>query len=425
VTGEIQPSRQGTRVIVERDSVNDDFVVVTRLVAIDGAQVLKDQPILEVETSKSVSEVAAPTAGRVSMRARVGDELRIGELMFEIEPGGSQASATPVPQAIPDDAGVAAIIEAKPVQGASILSLAARRAAQSHAIAAERFVAGAWVTEADVLAMARTAETPTPVPEAPARTQLVKQSKRKRIEIRNLAVGNAHGSTSTIGATITLGAPRLVRPPPMFRDSIADLIVFEGARLMKRYPRLNGYCFDERQIAVYEYVNFGISFDSDANLKVLAIQDCDTHGLSNIQQEFARLLELYESGGRIDEQVLASATVTLSDLSSVPVSFMHPLINGRQALILGVTHPTAGRYEVFASFDHRVTEGLEVSRFLGELQQRIGSHFGKGPATCELLCSACRKTMQEELRLGGRGFLDVTLGDGSKGLLCRSCFAGY
>jgi pyruvate dehydrogenase E2 component (dihydrolipoamide acetyltransferase) len=427
------------RVIVERESVNDDSVVVTRVVVTDGAMVLERQPVLEVETSKTASEVVAPVGGRVLLRASVGDELNIGELLFEIEPPGSESIAPGRREAAQINSGTPPLEQ--PVR-APVLSLAARRAAQAHGIAQDRFAHGGWVTAADVLAMAGApaqatatsarVQTPPSVAESIAAagtgavpTLLQPFSKRKQHEIRNLAIGNSHGSTSTIGASLMVRGPRLVKPPALFRDSIADLIIYEGARLFAAFPQLNACWADERRVALYQCVNFGVSFDSGDNLKVLAIRAADTLSLEHTQREFARLLDLYESGARIDDELLASATVTLSDLSGMPVSFMHPLVNGRQALILGITRPSAQRYDVFASFDHRVSEGLTVARFLSELSLRVCSHFHERSIVGDLSCSACRKPMQEELRLGGRGLLDVTLGDGSKGLLCRNCFVGY
>jgi pyruvate/2-oxoglutarate dehydrogenase complex dihydrolipoamide acyltransferase (E2) component len=319
--------------------------------------------------------------------------------------------------------------------------LAARRAAQSHGVADERFAAGAWVTAGDVIAIcgARAATPPPPAPAASVGRRIAEgpayslemQSKRKRIEIRNLAIGNSHSSTSTIGAAFALSGVRLIKPPPIFREPIADLVIFEGARLLKKFARLNACWMDERQIALYETVNFGVSFDSGDNLKVLAIRNADQCSLIDVQTQYLQLLDLYESGDRIEEALLTDATVTLSDLSGVPISFMHPLLNGRQSLILGVTHASAERFDVFASFDHRVSEGLAVARFLEELKLRVLSHFRADSIVRadglvrDLSCSACMKPMTEELRLGGRGLLNVTLGDGSEGLLCRNCFVGY
>jgi pyruvate/2-oxoglutarate dehydrogenase complex dihydrolipoamide acyltransferase (E2) component len=425
------------RVTVERESVNDDSVIIRNLLVVDGSMVSAGQAVLEIETSKSIAEIAAPIGGTVRLRARLGDELQIGELMFEVLPDG----AHPV---MPDGSEVATMLSTPAAGAVPLMSLAAQRAARALELPLDSFAPGSWVTAQDVALAAhgvqpapdtmapegrpaRATPTPSVVFQAADASALQRLSKRKQSENRNLAIGNAHGSISTIGVSLKLSGPRLVQPAPLFRTSIADLLVFEGARLLRGYPLLNACWADERQVAVYEHVNFGISFDSGDNLKVLAIRRADTLGLPEIHAEFARLLDLYESGDRIDEELLGSATVTLSDLSGVPVSFMQPLINGRQSLILGVTRPAADRFDLFASFDHRVTEGLAVARFLVELSERASSHFGKAVAAgaVDLACSACKKPMAEELELGGRGFLDVTLGDGSKGMLCRNCLMGY
>jgi pyruvate dehydrogenase E2 component (dihydrolipoamide acetyltransferase) len=434
LTANLSPAPLLGRVMVERDSVNDDSVIVTRLAVSDGEVVAKGQVVLDIETSKSASEVVSPQAGRIVLRVCVGDELKIGELMFEVIPAEAQVPATTSTDSAALPVSSVSTSPVDPAVKAPVFSLAARRAALLQGIAPDRFAPGAWVTAVDVAAVAKNDRPPaaqsateTPAPAAgAAASSLQKLSKRKRNEIRNLAIGNAHGSTSTIGATFTAEGQRLVKPPPIFRDTIADLVIFEGSRLFRQYPGLNAYWVDDRQIALYDSVNFGVSFDSGDNLKVLAISGADQRSLIDIQNEYTRLLDLYEAGGRIDDELLSGATVTLSDLSRVPISFMHPLVNGRQALILGITRASAVRYDVFASFDHRVSEGLAVSRFLSELRERVVSHFGAAStAVGELFCSACRRPMAEELQLGGRGFLNVTLGDGSKGLLCRNCFIGY
>jgi pyruvate/2-oxoglutarate dehydrogenase complex dihydrolipoamide acyltransferase (E2) component len=410
------------RVVVERDSVNDDSVVLTRLLCAHGAAVTKGQPVLEIETSKSATEIVAPEEGRLVLHAKVGDELPIGQLMFEIVCAAVPAVAADVGAPLTgQDSSSAESAAAPSADAAAVLSFAARRAAQARGISPDQLPQNAWVISSDLDALTgvqRVARLPRP----PGRSEGL--SKRKQTEIHNLLAGNAHGLTSTIGASLQLTGNRLVRPAPIFRDSVADLVVFEGARLLRRYPRLNGCWVSDKQIELYQDVNFGVSFDSGDNLKVLAIRRADTLSLSAVQQEFVRLLELYESGERIDTDLLTDATVTLSDLSNTGASYMHPLLNGHQSLIVGVTRPHACHYEFFASFDHRVSEGLMVAQFLSDLQQRIASHFREAGAV-ELACSACSKPMAEELRLGGRGLLNVTLANGSSGLLCRNCFSGY
>ncbi len=57
---------------------------------------------------------------------------------------------------------------------------------------------------------------------------------------------------------------------------------------------------------------------------------------------------------------------------------MLPLINGHQSLILGVVRYPHDSFEVFASFDHRLAEGMRVVNFLGDLTERVASHHRGG-----------------------------------------------
>ncbi len=82
-------------------------------------------------------------------------------------------------------------------------------------------------------------------------------------------------------------------------------------------------------------------------------------------------MELYESNKPIPVELLEGSTVTLSDLSITGASFMLPLLIGQQSLILGIVKHEAAHFEVFASFDHRLAEGLRVARFLESLRERI------------------------------------------------------
>ena len=83
------------------------------------------------------------------------------------------------------------------------------------------------------------------------------------------------------------------------------------------------------------------------------------------------------------------------------------------------------QYSIFASFDHLVSEGLNVTKFLSELKGRVESHFYDSSAGFNLYCDGCEKTISEEISLGNRGFINITLFDGSTGCFCRNCYEGW
>lgn len=423
------------RVFVDRETVNDETVVVRRLFKNSGDAVAPGDVILEYETSKTTVESEATEAGVLAIAVKQDDEIPVGSLLFEI----LTSEEVSLPVKIRDSNDVSSSVIGQSKLEVPELSRKARALAEQLGVESAAAKLAGWVTSADVSELAF-APVPAPVRPAaaislPERSEphglaqisahtLLTRSKRKRAEARALIEANQFGTTSTIGMHVPIDGGRLARPPALFSDSIADLVVFEAARLLRHFPELNAFHFDESRIGQYEHVNVGISFDNGANLKVLALKSADKKTLQQVQSDFLTLLEHYESGQTISEELLTSSTITISDLSRSAADFMLPLVNGPQSLIIGITRAEHG-YRLFGSFDHRVADGLGVSKFLEQLARRVASHFSaRASAPQNSRCAACDKEMRQELALGHRGMIKMVLADGREGVLCHACFAG-
>lgn len=406
-------------VLVPRENVNDDSVVVRAIHVKSGDFVNKGQLILEIETSKTSIDIESPDAGLVSHNLEVGAEVDIGSLLFCV---GSLESLTKVikgVEQIPHQSSVVKISKA-----------AAKRAKELNVDVTN--LGGEWISTDDVERKAGFSKTKInaedDINDARSFSVPLKKeffSKRKRAEIKNLQLGNYQSKSSTIGINITVPAQRIVPPPFLFQNSISDLIAYEGSRLLRKYPELNSVFIDSKTWGKYSEVNFGWSFDSGANLKVLAIKSSDKISLTELQNEIIRMLDLYESNQNIPIELLTSSTITISDLSKTDAVFMLPLINGFQSLILGVVKQKDNSFSIYATFDHRVSEGLRVTNFLSELKSRIHSYFVDANGIASIVCYACEKTMAEETSLGNRGFIKITLPNGEESNLCHNCFCGW
>ena len=104
---------------------------------------------------------------------------------------------------------------------------------------------------------------------------------------------------------------------------------------------------------------------------------------------------------------------------------MLPLINGYQSLILGVVRQQKNFFTIYATFDHRLSEGLRVVNFLSELKSRILSYYLDGQNIASIKCYACEKTMSHEIADGYRGFVKMTLQNGDDANFCHQCFGGW
>lgn len=83
---------------VPREDVNDDAVTVARWLAAAGQAVAAGQPLCELETTKTIFEVAAPEAGYLHPAAAEGAELPVGALLARI----TASPEAPAPDAAPE-----------------------------------------------------------------------------------------------------------------------------------------------------------------------------------------------------------------------------------------------------------------------------------------------------------------------------------
>ncbi len=142
------------RVTVDRENVNDEFVIVRKIYGRTGALVAADDPVMEVETSKTIREILSPASGTINVSVLEGDEVAVGGRLH-------CSKLLQEPYRVPT--------RRKQVTGQSLLksrrrksaargtpeekrefSRAAERLAQDLAIPAESLPTG-WVVAADVL----------------------------------------------------------------------------------------------------------------------------------------------------------------------------------------------------------------------------------------------------------------------------------
>ena len=71
-------------VFVDRDNINDEQVVILKVFFENKSDVIKDDLILEYETSKAVIEVIAPENGILFLNVNVDDEIDVGSILFSI-----------------------------------------------------------------------------------------------------------------------------------------------------------------------------------------------------------------------------------------------------------------------------------------------------------------------------------------------------
>ena len=426
-------------VIVPKENVNDEEVVVQSIHFKSKDKVKKGDHVIELETSKTAIEIESPCDGFVDIKVSEGDEISVGSVLFEVlesldEPKQNKNNIATNNKSATNDSESKNYIFTKDAKnkideiGLKDYSFDKKMVTLDDVL---NFISNDKVEDlnenkfSDQKSIIKTPIVNESIQPSPnIGFELKKHTLRKRSEIKNLSSNGNASTQSIVGITINTLPNRSYKVPFIFKDSIADLVTYEGSKLLKKYTQLNSFYINEKEYGEYNHVNAGFSFDNDSNLKVFSIKEADKLSLDEIQDEVVRLLELYESNGTIDEETLTSSTFTISDLSNTEASFMMPLVSKNQSSIIGITK-VGNLFNIYIGFDHKVTSGLYVSKYLKELKENIESHFYSENSINYLFCSKCEMSAHEAKSLNNKGFIKMVGFDGSELNICENCFHGY
>jgi pyruvate/2-oxoglutarate dehydrogenase complex dihydrolipoamide acyltransferase (E2) component len=474
-----------TPVVIPHESVNDESVTLLSWQVANGEEVKEGQPIASIETSKAVMEINASATGFIQRLFQPGEDIVVGGILCRIYEDASQctleeaASSQPGqlldaprltrPPSLPKGVSITppqvnAEIdplesESAPVRnGDRVPSNSTRFSKQAaellmqHQLEPALFAGRGLVRTVDILeylgsggSRQGTSETepfetttdrvtsPTGSPSVAVRTE--KLSRRKRAEVNNLASAYRHALVSNVSVVVpTRGLRAAAAQHPEIQQNVTAVIIFETARLLRKYPHLNAFYADGK-ICFYEAVNIGFAVDGGRGLKVLMIRDADSKGIAEIAVEMQELLVRYLNDD-IPTELLEGGTFTVTDLSGEGVFSFHPLLSQWQSAILGiggeffVPGTASGLFNLVLSFDHQVSEGRQAAQFLSELRQRLQyyeealrnsgrSHEG----TEEPHCFRCLRPAGE-LQEWGHFLLLSVKPDGTPKHVCSICLQG-
>jgi pyruvate/2-oxoglutarate dehydrogenase complex dihydrolipoamide acyltransferase (E2) component len=423
------------QVAIPRETVNDETVRILAWSVLSGALVEKNQLLCEVETSKAVMEIHAPEAGMLRYHANVGEEVPVGSVLCEIL---SQAQGEALLVSPTDTA----LAETETRRPAARLTPLARRIAADLGIDPSVFASGMLVRSSDVLRKAgksvpaiqkkrtsiaspqRSDSAQENAPVAGVPLEWIELPRRKMIESRILAAGQAASIPSSVTSTCH-AAKLLDRTDDPKRSPLhaTALILFESARLLRKYPMFNAV-FDRGRAAQYQEINVGWAIDGGEGLVVPVIKQAEKKGLAEITAAMEQQLEAYVGKSLTPDDFLGG-TFTISDLSADGVSFFQPLLSQGQSAILGVGSdpPTEARRSLYltVAFDHQLAEGRSAAHFLRDLGERLEAHASlERPVETDRFCVLCQR---DEAALKGKAILVKSYVP--PGSVCSVCLAGY
>jgi pyruvate dehydrogenase E2 component (dihydrolipoamide acetyltransferase) len=402
---------------------------ILRWMVAPGEQVKLDQPMVEIQTDKSVAEIGAPVSGKVlEILVQPGTIARVGQVLVTLEPQGAAASPKAASATARGREPAQTGLAAQPPGADSSAGAGGKRRAQA-APAARKMAfelgididqvqgtgPGGRVTMEDVRNAAERAKAaPEPVvaatngktalvaaPAAPAlpaalaapggeqREPLVGLRRRiaERMELSWRTIPHATAFGEADGAALM--ALREELKPQAEKLGIhltyLPLLVKIVVQALKEHPIFNASLDEERREIIYKrFYHIGLATDTPDGLLISVVRDADRYTLLDLAREINRLVEAGRSR-KLTLQESSGSTFTLNNVGSFGGSGSGgvPIINPPEAAILAVgalrERPVARQGQIIArptlplslSFDHRLIDGAGSSAFLARFQELV------------------------------------------------------
>ena len=415
---------------------NVEIVEVNAIKVKVGDLVTKDQPLVEVQADKAALEVPSPSAGKITqILIKQGDQVKIGQLIFVIDPAGAGAAA-PVtapshvapqhvaPQHSPKPAPTTTL---SPV-AAAVSSVATPTAKSNHLVLAKG--------DTEV------------IPAGPSTRRIARElgvnlghvsgtGRHGRVsedDVRSFVRGNGSNGNHGGGGISVPSLPRFedfgtVERQPMSairratakqmslswsivphvtQSDISDITDFEAFRksqskgpkftisafamkavvvLLKEYPVFNSSIdVAGNQIIHKKFYNIGVAVDTENGLLVPVIRDVDKKSIVELADELTAVAERARQR-KLDSKDLTGGTFTITNLGGIGGTGFTPIVNYPEVAILGISRgrlePVVHHGEIVPrlmmplslSYDHRVIDGAIAARFTRRLAEMLENPY--------------------------------------------------
>ena len=322
----------------------------------DGEQVAADELLFTLETDKVSQEVNAPAAGVVSTKVAEGTEVKIGQLVAEIDPAatGTAPAAPTTPAPTPAATPVAA------------------------------------PTPAPVVAAPKSspAPTPTPVLATPAPTSSDSRAVRKKMTpLRRKIAAQLVKAQHTAAILTTFNECDMSAVMSLRKALQEDFSKKHGVKLgfmsffvkavidaLQAVPAINSR-IDGDDLILNNSYDVGVAVGTEKGLVVPVVRDCEKLSFADIETRLAAYAAKAREG-KISLDDLSGGIFTISNGGVYGSLLSTPILNPPQSGILGMhkiqERPVVVNGQIVArpmmylalSYDHRVVDGKDAVTFL-------------------------------------------------------------
>jgi 2-oxoglutarate dehydrogenase E2 component (dihydrolipoamide succinyltransferase) len=356
------------------------------------------------------AQASAPAATEAAPQVAAPEEAPAPTPTPAPVPAPTQQAASPAPAAAP-------AAPAQPQAAGSYLTPLVRKLAAEKGVDTATLTGtgvGGRIRKEDVLEAAAKAEeaakAAAPAPSAPAAAApaaapkslepsplrgTTEKASRLRQVIAERMVDALHSQaqlTSVVEVDVTKVAKLRAKAKDSFKAregvnlTFLPFFVQAAVEALKVHPKINGV-LEGKEITYHGSENIGIAVDTERGLVVPVIRDAGDLNLAGIGRKIADLAGRTRAN-KVTPDELSGATFTVTNTGSGGALFDTPIVPGGTSAILGtgaiVKRPVVVKgedgEEVIAirsmcylalSYDHRLVDGADASRYLMTVKQRI------------------------------------------------------
>jgi pyruvate/2-oxoglutarate/acetoin dehydrogenase E1 component/pyruvate/2-oxoglutarate dehydrogenase complex dihydrolipoamide acyltransferase (E2) component len=301
---------------------NDETYVLLAWLVADGERVEEGAPLVELETSKAVEEIAAPASGYLRTRADAGTEVPVGALLADLLP--TAAAPPPVATGAPEPAAAQPVPVAE--TGGTLTLDRVQRGIAAAVTRSHREVPAAFTA----------------------------------LEVRvDHAVERLRALSEETGAEIGL----------------AEVVVKAVAVARPAFPALFGRLVDERTVALADTEDISVTVDTGTGLYTPVLRDCASRPVGEIADDLMDF-RLKALRGEFTARELDGGAIGVSLNLEPGVLVVAPIVSWPQLCMVSVSGPltrvlpvdgtpvAATVITLGLAYDHRVVNGREAIAFL-------------------------------------------------------------
>ncbi|WP_435149000.1 2-oxo acid dehydrogenase subunit E2 [Candidatus Pelagibacter bacterium nBUS_32] len=399
-------------------------VEVIEVLTSEGKIIVKNDPLITIESDKSSVEIPSNLDGKVkSLKIKVGDKVSEGDLILILESKSQTNEVTEKNTVIEKELKKIKVTKPEIDQNSPNQNKASVIDISSASPKARKFARELGV---DITLVAGSEKDGRVVEEdikkfvssKPKNNNQIIESKPKKIknefehsdfgeiEIKDIPRVKKLSSTYLTNSWTTI--PHVtnhdeadITEMESFRSSLTDIYTGEKIKItplafiikalvasLKKFPSFNSSIdeIETGKMTQKKYYHIGIAVDTPNGLMVPKIRNANNKKISLLSKELREVSELCRNL-KIDKKELFGGSMTITSLGGIGGSFFTPIINYPEVAILGIGKSQKkqifidGKFQtrtmlpISLSYDHRIIDGAEAARFNNDLKENIGKNF--------------------------------------------------